>query len=63
MHRFRNRTHAGRALATALRHSRAAPRTVVVVALPRGGVPLGCEVARELGAPLDLCVVRKLGAP
>jgi predicted phosphoribosyltransferase len=36
---------------------------VVVVALPRVGVPVGCEVARAMGVPLDVCVVRKLGVP
>jgi putative phosphoribosyl transferase len=36
---------------------------VVVLALPRGGVPVGFEVAKALGAPLDVCVVRKLGVP
>ena len=36
---------------------------VVVLALPRGGVPVGYEVARELGAPLDVFVVRKMGLP
>jgi predicted phosphoribosyltransferase len=63
MHRFRDRTEAGRALARSLRHYRAMGRSVVVVALPRGGVPVGAEVARELAVPLDVCVVRKLGVP
>ena len=36
---------------------------VLVLALPRGGVPVGCEVARALGAPLDVFLVRKLGVP
>lgn len=35
----------------------------VVLALPRGGVPVGFEIAKALGAPLDLIIVRKLGAP
>ncbi len=35
----------------------------MIVALPRGGVPIGVEVARALGAPLDILAVRKLGAP
>jgi putative phosphoribosyl transferase len=60
--RFRNRAEAGRALARAL--SRYAGRDdVVVLALPRGGVPVGYEVAKELGAPLDVFLVRKLGVP
>jgi putative phosphoribosyl transferase len=59
--RFRNRTEAGRALASHLGHLRqAAP---VVLALPRGGVPVGAEVAAALAAPLDLLLVRKIGAP
>ena len=57
-----NRTIAGRALAQdLLRMAFAGP--VVVLALPRGGVPIGAEVARALGAPLDLLLVRKIGAP
>jgi predicted phosphoribosyltransferase len=36
---------------------------VVVLALPRGGVPVGFEIAQRLGVPLDVLVVRKLGAP
>jgi putative phosphoribosyl transferase len=60
--RFRNRAEAGRTLARLL--SRYAGRDdVVVLALPRGGVPVAFEVARELGAPLDVFVVRKLGLP
>ncbi|HVD43316.1 MAG TPA: phosphoribosyltransferase [Gaiellaceae bacterium] len=60
--RFRNRTEAGRALARVL--SRYAGRDdVVVLALPRGGVPVAYEVAKELGAPLDVFLVRKLGVP
>src|SRR3954447_15782909 len=58
---FRNRRDAGRRLAVALapyRESRP-----VVLALPRGGVPVGFEVARALAAPLDVLLVRKLGAP
>ena len=59
---FANRTIAGRALAQDLsRMAYAGP--VVVLALPRGGVPIGAEVARMLGAPLDLLLVRKIGAP
>ena len=60
--RFRNRNDAGRQLAEKL--SAYADRTdVLVLALPRGGVPVGYEVARALGAPLDVFLVRKLGVP
>ena len=60
--RFRNRVDAGRRLAAALsRYARRAD--VVVLALPRGGVPIAFEVARALDAPLDVFVVRKLGVP
>jgi putative phosphoribosyl transferase len=59
---FRDRHDAGRRLADAL--SRHAPlHAPVILALPRGGVPVGWEVARALGAPLDVMVVRKLGVP
>jgi len=58
---FADRADAGRRLATALQSF--AGSDVVVVGLPRGGVPVGFEVARELGAPLDIAVVRKLGVP
>lgn len=58
---FHDRTEAGIALAEAL--DARALGEVVVLALPRGGVPVAIEVARELGAPLDLLMVRKLGAP
>ena len=59
---FEDRRAAGRALAAALR-ARAPLAPVVVLALPRGGVPLAAEVARALRAPLDLLIVRKIGAP
>ncbi len=60
--RFRNRAEAGRLLAERL--SGYAGRTdVVVLGLPRGGVPVAREVARALGAPLDVFLVRKLGYP
>ena len=59
---FRDRSHAGRALAGMLARYAGRP-DVVVLALPRGGVPVGYEVARALGAPLDVFVVRKLGVP
>lgn len=59
---FNDRRHAGQVLAEQL--SRFAGRgDVVVLALPRGGVPVGFEVARALNAPLDVFVVRKLGVP
>lgn len=59
---FPDRTEAGRLLAQAL--SAYAGRTdVVVLALPRGGVPVAVEVAKALGATLDLIIVRKLGVP
>jgi putative phosphoribosyl transferase len=60
--RYRNRIEAGRRLATELRAYAGRP-DVLVVALPRGGVPVGYEVARALQAPLDVFVVRKLGVP
>lgn len=60
--RFRNRTEAGRHLARRLT-SYAGRSDVVVLALPRGGVPVAAEVARALGAPLDVFLVRKLGVP
>ena len=60
--RLRDRSSAGRELATRLAAYRNRP-DVVVVALPRGGVPVAFEVARLLRAPLDVFVVRKLGAP
>jgi putative phosphoribosyl transferase len=58
---FRDRSDAGRQLAQKLLHLR--DRNPVVLALPRGGVPVGLEVARALGAPLDLVLVRKIGVP
>ena len=59
---FRDRRHAGRLLATHLEHCRGRAG-LVVLALPRGGVAVGFEVARALRAPLDIFVVRKLGVP
>jgi putative phosphoribosyl transferase len=59
---FRDRRHAGRALASALT-GYAGAREAAVLALPRGGVPVAFEVAEQLGAPLDVFVVRKLGVP
>lgn len=59
--RFANRAHAGRKLARLLDHLSAQP--VVVLGLPRGGVPVAFEVARRLSAPLEVLLVRKLGVP
>jgi putative phosphoribosyl transferase len=58
---FRDRADAGRRLAVRLRHLR--DEDVVVLGLPRGGMPVAAEVARVLAAPLDVIVVRKLGMP
>jgi putative phosphoribosyl transferase len=58
---FKDRVDAGRQLAARLQHL--AGRQLVVLGLPRGGVPVAAEVADALGAPLDIIVVRKLGAP
>jgi predicted phosphoribosyltransferase len=60
--RFLDRRDGGRRLATRLGHL-AGRADVIVLALPRGGVPVGFEVAHALGAPLDVFVVRKLGVP
>lgn len=59
---YRDRQDAGRELARKLGQYRDR-QDVVILALPRGGVPVGYEVARELRAPLDVFVVRKLGTP
>lgn len=58
---FADRRDAGRRLGEALERLR--DERPVVLALPRGGVPVGYEVARALGAPLDIVLVRKLGSP
>ena len=60
-HRFRDRADAGRQLADAV--DRLGLIDPVVLGLPRGGVPVAYEVAERLHAPLDVLVVRKLGAP
>jgi putative phosphoribosyl transferase len=59
---FTDRTAAGHALADRLQREHLWP-PIVVLALPRGGVPVAAEVARRLDAPLDLLLVRKIGAP
>jgi predicted phosphoribosyltransferase len=59
---FRDRADAGRQLAARLLHLADRP-DVLVLALPRGGLPVGYEVARALHAPLDVLIVRKLGVP
>jgi putative phosphoribosyl transferase len=60
--RFRNRTEAGKLLANKL--TQYANRSdVLVLGIPRGGVPVAVEVATALNAPLDICLVRKLGVP
>src|ERR1700680_4382802 len=61
-HRFRDRAEAGHALAHRLT-AYEGDANVLVLGLPRGGVPVAYEVARALGAPLDVFVVRKLGVP
>jgi predicted phosphoribosyltransferase len=61
---FRDRAEAGRLLAEAVAERLGPqPAAPLVLALPRGGVPVGDEVARRLGAPLDVYLVRKLGVP
>lgn len=62
INRFADRRAAGVELGTRLDPLKGR-KDVVVLALPRGGVPVGYEVARELGAPLDVFLVRKLGVP
>jgi len=59
---FKNRREAGERLADALQNY-ATRDDLLVLALPRGGVPLGYEIATRLGAPLEVFAVRKLGVP
>ena len=61
MRYYADRRHAGRVLAGELHHL--AGEDLAVLAVPRGGVPVAFEIARALSAPLDLFVVRKIGAP
>src|SRR6184192_4382359 len=60
--RFQDRREAGRVLAENLREF-AHDRSALVLALPRGGVPVAYEIARSLSLPLDVFIVRKLGVP
>src|SRR4051812_31865311 len=60
--KFRNRSEAGKILARQLQAYANAPNTIVL-ALPRGGVPVGYELSRSLNCPLDIFLVRKLGLP
>ena len=62
MQLFADRADAGRQLADLLGEYMCDPN-VIVLALPRGGVPIGYQIARRLGVPLDVYVVRKLGVP
>jgi len=59
--RFRNRSDAGKRLAGALQVYRG--RDVIVLAIPRGGIPVGYEIARDFHAPLDVVMAKKIGAP
>ena len=59
---FKHRHQAGQMLARRLQHY-AGRNDVIVLALPRGGVPVGFEIAQTLNAPLDVFMVRKLGVP
>ena len=60
MNLLRNRVEAGKQLAQALK---TASENAIVLAVPRGGVVVGYEVAKALGVPLDVIVTKKIGAP
>ena len=60
---FRDRIDAGQRLAAALNDLRHQPLPLVVLAIPRGGVLVACEVARALHAAIDVCLTHKIGAP
>ena len=60
---FYNRSEAGRLLAQKLKPIYANRSEVIVLGLPRGGIPVAYEIAKVLNAPLDICLVRKLGVP
>lgn len=60
---YRNRTHAGQVLAETLKNVLGNRKDLLVLALPRGGVPVAYEIAAALSVPLDLLLVRKLGLP
>ena len=60
--KYQNRTEAGKLLAERLRKG-SIDKDAIVLALPRGGVPVGYEIAKELGLDLDVLIVRKLGLP
>lgn len=62
MNRYLDRYSAGKVLAEALK-TYANRKDVIVLALPRGGVPVGFEIAKALSVPLDVFIVRKLGVP
>lgn len=62
-HPFHDRTDAGRQLAQQLAPQYGHQPNTLVLALPRGGVPVADEIARRLELPLDICLVRKIGVP
>lgn len=61
--KFDDRFDAGRLLAQQLKLNYSKRKDVIILGLPRGGVPIAAEVAKALHAPLDICIVRKLGVP